>query len=164
MWILLAGAAHGAPDPGPPLLREPPPYGSPPKVEWIVRYADGSPLDTPSFMQITDAPVALREEYRRAQNRRMATGVTLGAAGSAIALGGFVAATVIAVNTYDEENATFETTGIAIAGGVAGMVLALTSIGPLTKHSRHRKYPSMALTEEQADELIEHHNAALATP
>ena len=165
MWtMVLAATAFGADDPGPPLLREPPPYGLPPKVEWIVRYEDGTALDTPSLFLATDAPIELREEFRRDQNRRMAAGVALGLSGVVVILGGWTAATVILANTYDETTGTAEFTGIAIASTVVGTLLELAAAGPMTKHSRHRKYPSMALTEQQADELIARHNAALASP
>jgi hypothetical protein len=163
MWSLVATAALAA-EAQPPLLREPPPYGLPPKVEWVVRHADGSPLDTASFLDATDAPVDVREAHRVAQNKRMTAGVVLGTTGLAIGIAGAVVATVIAVDTYDEETGTAEFYGIALASGLVGTLVAATAAGPLTSHSRHRKYPSLVLTEEQADALITRHNEAAASP
>src|SRR5687768_3433528 len=120
MWLLLAATA-GAAEPEAPLLREPPPYGTPPKIEWIVRYSDGSALDTPTFFQVTDAPPALRDEFTRAQNDRMTVGVALAATGMAIAIVGSITSVVVAASTYDPETGTgAEFYGIALGTGVVG--------------------------------------------
>jgi hypothetical protein len=95
----------------------------------------------------------------------MAVGVTLAATGMAIAIVGSITSVVIAADTYDPETGTgAEFYGVAIGTRVVGTLLAVAGIPSLTTHSRARKYPSMALTESQADALISAHNAALSSP
>jgi hypothetical protein len=157
----LAPVPAPIPAPVPPvdhLLREPPPFGSVHASEWIVRFESGTAMDTPSFLRTTEAPEYL--EVRRQLQRRTVHAAALGSGGSFLLVVGLYALpTTLVLSTPPYPSLPPEVPIAVGAGMLLGSGLVAAAVPKLLRIRRQQRDPSLVLTAERADSLIEEYNA-----
>jgi hypothetical protein len=120
---------------------------------WIVRYEDGGPMDTPTFLQAVGSPEH-QQAYKRLQSREVGAGVGLATGGSLLGLGGL---TLLPVSVLEKDGRMALAGGALMLGGYA--VFSLCRV-PFVRHARRKQHPAEFFTLEEADQLIELHNRA----
>jgi hypothetical protein len=152
IWMMVAWAQDEE-----PLMRREPTWVGGYQPDWMVGYATGGPMDTLTFLHATHA-LDKEREFRKLQNRSLATGIVLAGLGTLMEIGGYTALIV----GLAEEKPAVAATGVGAFLGGLGVYYACSF--PFFAHARRGKHPAVFLSAEEADTLIETHNRELELP